>query len=99
MSFAQAATGGALAGTDRVTHAKITCYNFNVIGHYSVNFPSTNRRTNGVTSLQFGASLNQCSPSTEDIIDPNWIILDSAYMATTIKNKALLSNIRDCTED
>ena len=98
LSLTQAATGGALTGKDRVTHAKITCYSCNARGHYSGNCPSTDKRTNGITSLQVGAFLNQCFPSTEDIIDPNWIILDSSSTSTTVK-KALLFDIRDCTED
>ena len=52
-----------------------------------------------VTSLQVGASFTQFIPAIEDIIDPNWTILDSAFIATIIKDKALLSSIRDCTED
>ena len=99
LSLTQAATGGALTGKDRVTHAKITCYNCNARKHYSGKCPSTNRRTNDVTSLQFSAFFTRCLPSTEDIIHPNWIILDSASTATTIKNKALLSNTRDCPYD
>ena len=33
LSFAQAATGEALSGTDGVTHIKINCYNYNARGH------------------------------------------------------------------
>ena len=99
VSFSQAATGGALAITDRVTYAKITCYNCNVRGHYSVSCPSTDKLTNVVTSLQVGVSFTQSFPSTEDIIDPNWIILYSSSTEKTVKNKAILSNTRDCTED
>ena len=97
--FAQVATGGSLARTDGVTHDEITCYKCNTRGHYSGSCTSTDKRTNGITSLKVGASFTQCLSSPEDIIDPNWIILNSASTATTAKNKALLSNIRDCTED
>ena len=97
--FTQAATGGALDRTDGDTHAEIACYNYNARGHYSGSCPSTENCTNGVTSLQVGTSFTQCFPSTEDIIDPKLIILDSASIATTVKNKVLLSNIRECTED
>ena len=98
MSFAQASTIGALAGKYRVAHAKITCYNYNARGYYSGNCPSTNRRTNGVTSLQVGTYFTHFFLSTEDIIYPDWIILYSSSAATTIKNKALLSKSVDCTK-
>ena len=65
VSFALAATGRSLARTDEVTHSKITYYNCNVRGHYSVSCPSTYKRANGVTSLQVGASFTQCFPSIE----------------------------------
>ena len=71
VSSAQAEKGGVLARTDGVTHAKITCYNCNMRGHYSGSCKSTEKRTNGITSLQVGASFTQCFPSTEDIIDTN----------------------------
>ena len=74
--FEQAATGGSIDGTEGVTHEEINFYDFNAIGHYSGSCPSTDKRTNGVISLQVGAYFAQCFPSTEDIIDPKWIILD-----------------------
>ena len=99
MRFSQAATGEALSGTDGVTHAKTNCCNCNARGHYSGSCTSTYKRANVVTSLQVGVFFTQCFPSAEDIIDLTRIILYSASTVTTVNNKALLSNIWDCTED
>ena len=43
VSFSKAAAVGALAGTDGVTQAKITCYNLNAKGHYYESCPSTDK--------------------------------------------------------
>jgi hypothetical protein len=50
--------------------------------------------------MQFGITLTQldAAPPAPDLISPDWILLDSGSTVSSIKNKTLLSDLRDSEE-
>ena len=82
-----------VAGTDgNIINA--LCYNCNTPGHLSYNCPEPSTR-DGVGMLQVGFSLAQSS-SSQEVINPNWILLDTCSTDNVFRNKKFLTNVRMC---
>jgi hypothetical protein len=64
-----------ISGTDGATHAHITCFSCNHMGHYASECPQGERSSSGTTLLQYGYMLAQASAAAG--INPAWILLDS----------------------
>ena len=54
----------------------------------------------GTQSLQVGLTINQTTKeeSTTNIINLNWILLDTCSTITSIRNKSLVQKIQPCDE-
>ena len=97
MTFSQR---GTVAGSNGLTHADVTCYNCNSIGHYASDCP-TERNTSATTLTTAGTTLFQyafmLAQSGANGINPNWVLLDSQSTISVFRNPDMLSNIRPST--
>ena len=62
-------------------------------------FPSSTANTRtGTQSLQVGLTMTQTTKEapTTNIINPNWILLDTCSTISSIRNKSLVQNIQPC---
>ena len=63
------------------------------------NCPSSTANTRtGTQSLQVGLTMTQTTKEapTTNIINPNWILLDTCSTISSIRNKSLVQNIQPC---
>ena len=88
-------------GTDGVTH-NVTCYNCKKRGHYASNCPEPDMRRTGVGALQLCTCFAQSTTpdqNSEEIIDSNWLLLDSCSTDNVCNNINMLTNVRNCDEN
>lgn len=81
MTFAQR---GSVAGSNRITHDGITCYNCQETpGHYASDCPTeaNGGTATGTTLVQHAFMLTQADATG---IDPQWILLDSGRSHMTL---------------
>ena len=74
-------------------------YSCQETGHYARNFPSSISNTlTGSQSLQVGPNMNQTKreSQTSNIINSNWILVDTFSTISFIMNKNLFQNIQLC---
>jgi Zinc knuckle len=97
LTFAQRGVTPPTPGSSGAVNPGITCFNCNLMGHYSTDCPSdagtSVAPTGGVTLLQHGLTMAQSSESHHGI-DSSWILLDSQSTISIIKNPSMLKNIR-----
>ena len=86
LSFAQHKEG-LVPGRDGKTHAHVVYFSCNKPGHYKNQCPSTK----DVSFAQFVLSQNKTQ-----IINPNWLLLDSGSTVTVCSNPKLVHNIQPC---
>jgi hypothetical protein len=100
-TFAQRGTTALQPGVSGAVSPGITCFNCNLMGHYSTDCPSETTggaTTSGVTLLQHGFTMTQQQSSATQHhhgIDPSWILLDSQSTISIFKNPSMLRNIRN----
>ena len=76
---------------------EVTCYCCQDVGNYAVNCLSSTANTSTVSkSLQVGLTITQTTKeaSTTNIINPNWILLDTSSTISPIRNNNLVHNIQ-----
>ena len=102
-SFAQSTTKKEVVnGTDGNTWPDTFCYGCKKYGHISKFCPTSDKHHGNIqqhqSHAQVGFSLTQhvFDHGRTDIVNPDWLLLDSCSTVTTIKNPTLATNIADC---
>ena len=88
-----------IPGNDVRSFPEVTCYCCQETGNYARNFPSSTANTHtGTHSLQVGLTMTQTTKEapTTNIINPNWILLDTCSTISSMRNKSLVQNIQPC---
>ena len=78
---------------------EVTCYCCQETGYYAGNFSSfTAIIRTGIQSLQVGLTMTQTTKEEpkNNIINQNWILLDTCSTISSIRNKSLVQNIHPC---
>ena len=79
----------AVPGNDGKLYTHITCHNCNTPGHYSNQCPSNKKHK--VTLAHFSLTQQKL-----ELIDKNWILLDTCSTVSVFCNKYLIKDVRDC---
>ena len=81
----------------------IICYNCDRHGHISYNCPEVDKRSQenkkgyNLTQVQF--ALAEKNNSNEDIINENWILLNTCSTVNVCRNASIITDIRTCNND
>ena len=79
-----------VAGTYYILHRDVMCYNCDRHGHYSSKFALPDHHMNGTQSLQLGYYFAQTNPVHRNLINPNYILIDSCYVMSSVINTFLI---------
>ena len=99
LSFAQVGNGESpTPGTDGRVFAHINCHSCGKYGHFANKCPGGSKQ---VTALQVmlhqqGVSFSQKS---QDVINPNWLLLDTCSTVSVCCNKDMVTGIKPCGDD
>ena len=72
----------------------IVCYNCDRHGHISYNCPEESKR--GINITQLRLTLTQSNNGENDLINENWILLDTCSTVNVCKNASIITDVRKC---
>ena len=74
----------------------IVCYNCDRHGHISYNCPEVSKK--GINITQMRLTLTQSDDGENDLINENWILLDTCSTVNVCKNVSIVTGARKCRE-
>ena len=74
----------------------IVCYNCDRHGHISYNCPEVSKK--GINITQMRLTLTQSNDGENDLINENWILLDTCSTVNVCKNVSIVTGVRKCHE-
>ena len=86
-TFAQTSSANPVAGRDDKVYSHVNCHNCNEPGHYSNQCPKAKKN---VTFVQFSLTQKKL-----ELINKNWILLDTCSTVSVFCNASLVNNIRN----
>ena len=78
------------------TYDNVQCYLCHLWGHYKSHCPNVTSK--GVNLLQLGFLFAQ-STGNQDLVDKNWVLLDTCSTNNVCCNPKLVDNVRPCKLD
>ena len=87
-TFVQSNNREPVPGKDGKVYSHITCHNCNTPGHYSNQCPAKNDK---VTLAHFSLTQKKL-----ELINQDWILLDTCSTVSVFCNKSLVKDIKDC---
>ena len=88
-TFAQTSNVNPVAGRDGKVYSHVKCHNCNEPGHYSNQCPKVKKN---VTFVQFSLTQKKL-----ELINKNWILLDTCSTVSVFCNANLVNNIENCS--
>ena len=88
--------GGLVPGVNGSTYENVQCYLCHRWGHYKSQCPKA--ASTGVNLLQLGFTFAQ-STGKRNLVDRNWVLLDTCSTDNVCCNPKLVDNVRTCKSD
>mgnify|MGYP003321274356 CR=1 FL=1 len=88
--------GGLVPGTNGNTYDNVQCYLCRLWGHYKSHCPNVTSK--GVNLLQLGFLFAQ-SKENQDLVNKNWVLIDTCSTNNVCCNPKLVDNVRPCKLD
>ena len=85
-----------ISGIYNILHRDVMCYICNMPGHYYGQLRLLDIHRTSTQSLQLGYSFAHTTPIQKDLINNNWILINSCYTVSYVMNPYLIPDNKDC---